>query len=305
MKTKVLIGMILVLGSVVWSCNDKESVLFVEEGIQLKSETFASSLLPCDPEYIPLIAGQNADIGNLIVYNDFDILRVEFQANLSHTLSEVHLWIGTEISEVPVNKNNIPIVGKFPFHAKQTSDYSFTIDLSDIDEPEVLLDGKPIYLFAHAIVVDDVTGEVETAWSAGECLSSNRWNMYTTYSCCLKSGGTSGCYPHPAMCGRIIDGEYFYDNKKAGDQIIYTENGKVAGTIIYDQGKFTFNFSQNWMFTGLLGDPIIDINGYYKPDGDATLLFSDAPPDKSYGPYTVSVSYYPYYKLKLNIQNCR
>ncbi len=203
-----------------------------------------------------------------------------------------------------MNKNNIPIPGKFPYKDTGDKNFSFSIQLSKIGNTPELLNGTTIYIYAQAVITNNKTGKTESAWSAGETFGSQRWGMYSVYDCCITDDiPGSGCYAHVAYCGIKFDNVFFYDNRKGGDQIIMADNGEVAGTVIYKNGKFHFNFTQDWSFTNLLPDPIVLIHGCYKPNTSETPLFS-GDPEYNQGPYTASVSYYPYYKLELNIQYC-
>jgi len=312
MKTKLLITFILLISSMFWSCQDVILIDRMEEleaaETEMIQEEMSLKSYPgqpnCGPKYVPLIAAQNINVGDLIISNTDEILKVKFLNDLDYPISSVHLWVGTEISQVPMNKNFIPVPGKFPYKDKGDNNFSFEIPLSDIDNKEDLLTNKPVYLFAHAIITNIKTGETESVWSAGETFGSQRWGMYSVYQCCnLDDIPGSGCYPYVAYCGSKFNNEFFYDNRKGGDQIIMAENGEVAGTVIYKNGKFHFNFTQDWMFTDLLPDPVVVIHGCYAPNTTETQLFS-GDPESNQGPYTASVSYYPYYRLKLNIQYC-
>lgn len=290
--------------SIFLGCEKGDHLIVPDENIQLKSVPGMPGQPGCDPVYIPLIAAQNSNVGYLIVSNDAEVLNVKYDASDSHTISEVHLWAGTEIANVPMNKNKVPVPGKFPYHAAGLDTYSFTINLAEIYKyPEMLLEGKPIYLFAYAVLVNNETGEQEAAWSAGETFGSKRWGMYSEFQCCPPDGNPSGCFPHIANCGSNISGVFYYDNRKAGDQLISADNGEVAGTVKYANGKFYFNFSQSWMFNSSADNPVL-INGYFEPDGEKTELYTGGP-TLSYGEITVPVSFYRFYELQLMIQYCR
>ncbi len=310
MKAQIFVGILMVYGCLFCSCQNEEMLNVpeemlseTEEMVQLKSATGSLSL--CASTYIPLITGQNSVCGDLIIGNTIDMLNVSFVPNSSHTLLEVHLWIGTEMADIPINKSNIPVPGKFPYKGTGFPHFTFSIDLTDIcEDPQELLEGKDLYVVAHTQLMNNDTGLEESAWSAGEQLSANGWSMCTSYKYCISYGGTSGCLPGVATCGMKIDDEYYFNNKKGGDQIIYVQSGEVAGTVEYSDGKFHFNFSQNWMFTDLLDDPVIEIFGYDEPCSIGAELYS-GPPIPDSGPYAVDVPNYPYYQLELNVQQCR
>ena len=302
MKTKVLFGMILVAGSLFWSCQKDEVLNLQEENLQLKS---APGQSVCPPEYISLTTRQNTEVGNLVISNDIDFLYVTFVANGSYTLSETHLWAGVNEEDVPKNGNDIPTPGRFPFHSAISTDHSFTINLPDIYLKSEVLEGKSVYLFAHAVLTNNETGETESAWSAGETFGTQRWGSYSVIQCCNPEENPSGCFSHTAKCGNMINGELYYDNTSGGDQNIYADNGEIAGTVIYTNDKFYFNFDQDWMFNDSSTDPLVLINGYSGPGGDLTFLYSGDPEFNFGGSDTVSVPYYPYYTLELKIQYCQ
>ncbi len=302
MKNLLLLNTLLILlAGIIWGCKKNEMPTVAEKNLMLKSGTICETF--DNFKEIPLLTGQNMQVGKLIVSNNDEYLSVKFVSDEPFTLSEVHLWVGTCPDDVPANKKGIPIPGKFDYKASDRN--CFMIELSDIyQNPEMLLGGdETIYIFAHAEVANNEPSEKESAWSAGESFGTKHWSTYSSYKCVAVG---RGCFPNVAHCGSKIDGVFYYNNKKGGDQIIYVDNGEVAGTVRYETGKFYFNFSQSWSFTDLFpaSEPIIEIFGYYEPGYISTLLFADEPPENPGGPYSVSVSPYPYFKLNLKIQYC-
>lgn len=304
MKAKILVGMMLVVGSLFWSCQNEEILVLPEETLQLKSGM--PGYVPiCDPIAYDLIAGQNLVVGKMKVSNNANILNVEFEAKELLKFSEVQLWVGTNINNVPMNKNKIPLPGKFTYKAENLDEYCFSIQLSDIYEiPEMLLEGKPIFLFAHLKVKNINDDEYESAWSDGITLDSQRWGTYSEFSCCHPEGGGGGCFPHIAYGGIEIDGIKYYDNMEKGRQIITADIGEIIGDVENDKGILKFNFDQDWMFTDLASPEVI-ITGYYSPGEDGIEIYSGAPLSPT-PPifYYCPVSYYNYYKIELNVQYC-
>ena len=125
-----------------------------------------------------LIAGQNYIAGT--VYIDLladDTVSVTYDTtNGDWVIVETHLYIGT-YDDMPLNNPGNPILGQFPYaenHPPGTT--SFTYVGPDINS---VLDGDGCFVVAaHAVVVNTVTGQEETAWLFGLDYPGQNWAMY-------------------------------------------------------------------------------------------------------------------------------
>ncbi len=98
---------------------------------------------------IPLLAGQNIDVGTVSVWNDGDTLYVKYETTGGWEITETHLVVTDEWSEIPLNKRGNPMVGHFPYsmeHDPWATEYTYTIDLGDWEPC------TDLYIAAHADV---------------------------------------------------------------------------------------------------------------------------------------------------------
>jgi hypothetical protein len=61
-----------------------------------------------------LFAGQTIDIGTVTMEVVDDNLEVTFQADLGWQLQETHLWVGTNLADMPQTRKGSPKIGNFP-----------------------------------------------------------------------------------------------------------------------------------------------------------------------------------------------
>ena len=129
-----------------------------------------------------LIAGQYIDVGDLDVAVDGDNIKVTYSATGNWELSEAHLWVGTDILDMPQTKNGNPKIGKFPYAKEDINgpSYSFTIPIESVEA--LLCDSDGTLFAAHAVVRQkDSRGkyQTETAWGTGDGLfEGERWGSY-------------------------------------------------------------------------------------------------------------------------------
>ncbi len=287
----------------------REAQPVAEDNFMLKSGSIAPQVQSYSGTGISLVNNNDEQLGNLLVTNTLTDLRIQFTVNEYYSIAEVQLWIGIDPEKVPMNKNQIPIPGKFTYKAKGQSDYVFTTKLTDILQGYGLLfDGtQPIYIFAQAKIKNKITNEEQLTWSEGESHGTSKWGTYFMYYCSLPAG--VGCVPHFGLCGtKMEDGIFYYDNtNEGGEQNIYadTESGPVVGKLKYDDGKIYFLVDVgNWSITDLI-KPTVKYQLFNEPGSPATNLISVNDLEyASEGWWSIDVPKANYYLIQLNIQNC-
>lgn len=285
------------------ACQKDEVSEEASEMVFVKSSSLELSSI-CNPVSYSLVTN-NGQVGYLELSNNETSIHVKYQANASMRISEVQLWVGVNKYDVPMNRNKVPIPGKFTYKVSEKKNYEFNIELASIYHiPEILLEGKPIYVFAHASLVNKESGKVESAWSEGYTFGTNRWGTYSVFSCCHPAGG-AGCFTHKAFGGMKINKDFYYDNIKKGKQNISADVGEIIGSVENDNGNLKFYFNQDWMFTDLITPEII-ITGYYNPDEEGHEIYSGPPlsPKPPVYYYYGQISPYNYYKIELQVQYC-
>lgn len=132
MKTKVIavVMTLLFLASTL-------SILFVP------SATAHTEAAPFETE---LIAGQNIDVGDVLVWNDAVNLYVKYVTDVPWVLTETHLSVQTSLATIPQSNGN-PVPGQFQYAASHNlaTEYTYTIPLT-------WAQGKQLYIAAHAKV---------------------------------------------------------------------------------------------------------------------------------------------------------
>lgn len=172
------------------SCSSDSSVATHDEGrTNGKQGAIAEA---CSVQAYTLYAGQTTNVGTLDVTNDGTNLYVTFSLIDGWLASEMQLWCGSDVSNVPVSGGGAPIPGQFPYKAafdEGTDSYTFTIPLADLNLDMNSMCGVNMYIFAHA------SANGETLWSFGTPFSqlstastsgTARWGWYSTYAICCQ-----------------------------------------------------------------------------------------------------------------------
>lgn len=127
-----------------------------------------------DPDLtVDLIAGQNMDAGSVTASEIDGNLDVTYQTEGDWIIVETHLYVGSQ-EGMPANNPGNPRIGQFPYateHDPGTTSFTY----SDLGEIPI---GECVWVAAHAVVYNTVTGDEETAWANGEDIPGNSWAMY-------------------------------------------------------------------------------------------------------------------------------
>lgn len=137
-----------------------------------------------------LIAGQTIDAGDVCLEVVGENLIVTFTTTGGWELLETHLWVGSNLAEMPQTKQGNPKIGNFPYQSGditgQTA-YFFTVPLVNLGGPNYLetLCNQTFFMAAHAAVrkADGSGGyQTETGWASGQPLvQQGSWAMYFTF----------------------------------------------------------------------------------------------------------------------------
>lgn len=163
---------------------------------------------PCGTTTWTLWAGQTINVGTVTVSNDDTNLYVTYAIDTNNypeaTFGILHLWVGNDLNNLPMNDKGNPIPGKFPFHFfdEGLTEYTFVIPFEKINITDIKQAcGTALYVVPHA-EVNNVNGEDETAF--GGCIGVNieepgRWWYYCTYTICCEEGPPSVCFTETAF----------------------------------------------------------------------------------------------------------
>lgn len=305
MKTKLLIAVSLLFSLTLWSCKDviltnweeelpTNETEIIHEGMNLKSASIEQQFA------LQLKNGISA--GKLMVRNGHTHLFVKLIGNSNYDLEEVQLWVGTDPVNVPSNKINKPVPGKFTYKLAGRNEYLFTISQAAIEPSYTLHSEETLYFFAHAEAKNKKTGKKSSAWSKGEVYNSEA-GPAITYSPFIPTGG-GGCFPHTAFCGERIDGIPYFDNINKGDQDIVANNGEIIGHANIDNGDLKFYLNQDWVF--LASAPEVVVTGFDEPGIDGNKIYEGEllRPEPPMYYYCGTLIHYNYYKVELKVQYC-
>ncbi len=132
-----------------------------------------------NPASQDLIAGRNADAGDVVIANDDTFIYVIFMAEDGWTISETHVAVGNSVEELPQTRSGNPKVGRFPYAGTHNNETMVVYAI-----PRVSLNGRECYaIAAHAVVQNNDNRRVrrETAWGEGPGFAGRSWAMYMTY----------------------------------------------------------------------------------------------------------------------------
>ncbi len=148
-------------------------------------------ITPCGVKVVDLWAGQTIDAGSVTIYNDNTNLYVTTFSSAGYVsgTEQLKMWVGTDLLNMPQNRQGIPIPGQFPY--KITTDgnttYTFTIPLNSL--PLINNCGQSVYVVVHAdVLANNGSGSTssETAFGGDVAGTGPRWWFYTSYmvECC-------------------------------------------------------------------------------------------------------------------------
>lgn len=141
---------------------------------------FAFALSNNGPFITDLIAGQQYDIGQVIVWNDSDFLYVKYEIDIAWVgLLETHLHVAVDLEDIPQQNGN-PIPGSFEYqtvHTRLEQEYTYEVPM----KPE-WVNGTELFIAAHASV-ESQCGQTETCWCLGTPFEGpDSWGMYIIYT---------------------------------------------------------------------------------------------------------------------------
>ena len=198
------------------------------------------------PVVFPLCAGQTMDVGNVTVTDDgAGNLTVRYQTSGDWVMTETHLSVvgnETDFPTTKINKNGKggnPKVGQFANqteHDPGVNDFSYTVDISQLDPDREYGELVTLAIAAHAVVYNTVTQVEETAWGdgcEGTSFPGSNWATWFTYQTCLDCPIEGEAYWEEAG---------YYDPYERMDFSIPTACGDVTGEF-------------NWMWSATIAIP--------------------------------------------------
>lgn len=306
-------ALVLILGS----CTKSDELITPKDG-DLKLKTAVTA--PCPASEFTLWGGngtaESNNAGTLKVSNDDTNLYVEFITKAGFEMSEVHVWVGCNLSDVPNVKNvndnkpedeeegpGTPVPGQFPYKLElESANYAkVTIPLSDISCLTGDRCGQSLYVFAHA-------ASSETLWGGDisflETLDTKRWGWYSLYEICCPPTEEEKCDEETAMGGGVKGSGkawWYYYTAGSGEQTIWAGQNKDAGSVVVENGFATITLNDGWSLQDV-SEPV-KIQGYSTPPTSrpAAGLFTTY---KGSDLVNIPVGNYSFYVIHLDVKYC-
>lgn len=186
MKNIKILLFVSVIFSLLFSCTkDEKNSSNPGKGSKKSSQLFLGDLpqFPCndEPAEFCLIAGQTEASGKLSIVNSQDTLYVQYTVNSPLLLESIHLWIGSDLGDVPVNNKGIPVPGQFPYKVEGINNDTITILIPLSEVPD-----ECFYVLAHAALSNGQTAwagdcDLEEAMTFSEYFNIPRWGFIARY----------------------------------------------------------------------------------------------------------------------------
>jgi len=293
---------------------------------------FAQSQGCSDTTTAKLYAGQTKEVGTLTVKNATEdgekYLYVTYIFNQGVTVYELHLWVGTDLKNMPQTKPlkgemyGNPIPGKFPYDmydaTMQNGSYVFKIKLADVfGESDPC--GKTVLVVAHAKVW--VGGMEETAFAgSGPCYITppGRWWCYVSHVICCDqtTPPPEGCWKDETAWAKGDP----YNPGKGGNWAMYVTYSGTSMTVdllagqTMDAGnvtlepvstgvKITVDMGAGWRFAPVPDN--LKVQGYNSPPSGnpAPGQFANKKTcDPASNSCFIVVPYAPYYGIHVDVQ---
>lgn len=190
---------------VIWT-----SVVTIFIGLALTCSAMAAT---CGTTTWDLTAGQTIKAGTVTVANDLNNIYVTYSINYPNaSLGTVHMWVGNDLTLLPMARNGAPIPGQFPFISGSggkassfgLSTYTFTVPFTSLSLADAKAGcGASLYVVTHAEVTMDSDNDGimdhETAFGGSVAGTGPRWWFYGAYSVCCDFGTPAQCYKSTAF----------------------------------------------------------------------------------------------------------
>jgi hypothetical protein len=144
-----------------------------------------------------LYAGQTIEAGTVTTEVVGTDLTITYETSGGWELQETHVWVGTDLADMPQTRKGSPKIGNFPYQSGDitgATSYSVTIPLLQLGFSCPSVDTE-YFVAAHAAVqLNDGAGNIiqtETGWSDGDrYVERGMWGTYSTVTLTCDCGTT-------------------------------------------------------------------------------------------------------------------
>ncbi len=225
-----------------------------------------------------LYAGQTINAGSVCAEVSGDDLLIVYETSGGWQLEETHLWVGSEIADMPQTRQGNPKIGNFPYASGDITGatvYTVSVPLASIGF-SCPADDANYFVAAHASLRKVDSGgnviQTETGWADGDrFVEQGMWGTYFTITLnCSTSGGGDKCETAFTYGGgtNAIDSDTtnsFLEIDESGDGIgDFNRWGWSIGSL--GQGNYEFDIyagaGQSDITKGtIVGTLFLDYNG--------------------------------------------
>jgi hypothetical protein len=219
----------------------------------------------CPPTIWNLTAGQTNIVGTVTVWNDATNIYIKYTLDPALTscsgLGTMHVWVGSDLLDVPSTPTRIPIPGQFDKAAggasftppAGTTTYTFTLPIASLGITGVTtasqICDRALYVFTHAEVCGETAWGGPTGVNIGDKEKPPRWYYYGVYNVCCDFGPP----PVPVCNTAYAKGGYvFTTDKKSNPENLpslkLTRNRWGWAILLPGDGTYTYDI---WAGAGL------------------------------------------------------
>ncbi len=195
----IYFALISIVMLVLVGCNDNNTITkpFVESPQKIVTNDDASAIkmaLPKIEVTYPLIVGKEMVVGSVSILNDKDYFYVIYNTMKDWTIKETSLSFGSELKEIPMNEENVPLIDKFAYSQMHNAYAKVSYYKIPIGETK-LMTGQEIFFAAYALLRNDASNStkqpLEMAWGGVDRGPGQEWWNYIIYNFDLnfKDGG--------------------------------------------------------------------------------------------------------------------
>lgn len=140
-----------------------------------------------------LVAGQQYSAGVVCVWSKGDQLCITYNTTGGDwEMDAYHLWVGTDLSDMPSTPQGSPKLGQFPYtgtgltHPNRTI-LTVCVPLDDLGNDDLCKLNSTVYVVAHAnleLVIDGNVTQTETGYGDGFDLGGSSWATGMNVSLC-------------------------------------------------------------------------------------------------------------------------
>jgi hypothetical protein len=135
-----------------------------------------------------IIAGQNEVAGEVCVDIVGDQVVITYQTTEDWVLDEFHLFVGSDIADMPATKKGSPKNGQFPYKGFGDDDTAIVLISPEELGVDNLSELECLAVAAHSVVskIDDDGNVIqsETGWAQGKELPGKNWAMFFEVEIC-------------------------------------------------------------------------------------------------------------------------